>query len=432
MKIAIAGYGLEGEENYNYWAAQDEHDITIVDEKETPDRPLPDGVKTMLGAGVFDKLHGFDTVIRTAGLSPYKIKTDGKIWSATNEFFEKCPATIIGITGTKGKGTTSSLIAAILEAAGKKVWLVGNIGVPALETLEHIGSEDVVVFEISSFQLWDAERSPHIAVILYIEPEHLNVHTDMNDYVGAKSHIRQYQTRNDICIYHPINTYSRQAARTSDIGKLIRYGVNDDGGVYEREGKFYQNEQVICSTDVLQILGAHNIDNACAAVTAVRAYDPHITIDAIQKGLHNFTGLPHRLQFVRNVYGVRYYDDSIATTPSSAIAALRAISGPKVIILGGSFKGSDFSELAKELVIQKAKAILIGDEAETIAAASASVGFTDYEIHTSPTMPAIVNRARALSVDGGAVLLSPASASFGLFKNYIDRGDQFARAVASL
>ena len=160
MKIAIAGYGLEGEENYKYWAAEGSHDITIVDEKEHPDRAIPEGVPTMLGAGVFERLQDFDLVIRTAGLSPFKIKTNGKIWSATNEFFEKSPAKIIGVTGTKGKGTTSSLIASIFEAAGKKVWLVGNIGTSAIEALERIGSEDIVVFELSSFQLWDLERSP--------------------------------------------------------------------------------------------------------------------------------------------------------------------------------------------------------------------------------------------------------------------------------
>lgn len=432
MKIAIAGYGLEGEENYRYWTALGENDITIVDEKETPDRELPDGAKTLLGPGVFEQLQDFDLVIRTAGLAPYKIKTNGKIWSATNEFLEKCPAKIIGVTGTKGKGTTASLIASILEASGKKVWLVGNIGTSAIQSLENIGSEDIVVFEMSSFQLWDVERSPHIAVILYIEPEHLNVHTDMEDYVHAKAQIRAHQTSDDICVYHPTNQYSKQAAHISSQGRLVRYGVVDDGGVYERSGEFYHDGQVICRTDVLQLLGEHNVENASAAITAVLQYDPRVTIDAIEKGLRDFHGLPHRLQFVRLVGGVRYYDDSIATTPSSAIAALRAIDGPKVIILGGSFKGSDFTELAHELVARDVKAILIGEEAPTIAKASEAAGFTDYEILESPTMAQIVSRARERASDGGAVLLSPASASFGLFKNYVDRGNQFVDAVNAL
>ena len=432
MKIAIAGYGLEGEENYTYWAAQGGHDITIVDENETPSHKLPGGVPTLLGPGVFEKLQGFDLVIRTAGLAPYKIKTDGKIWSATNEFFEKCPAKIIGVTGTKGKGTTASLIAAILEAAGKKTWLVGNIGISAIETLERIGSEDIVVFELSSFQLWDLERSPHGAVVLFIEPEHLNVHTDMVDYVNAKSHIHLHQRVGDVLVYHPTNRYVRKIADMDAKVNAIRYSIPEDGGVYERDGLFLQNAEIICPTDAVQLLGAHNIENACAAITMVRAYDPAITAFAIEKGLRSFTGLPHRLKFVREVAGVRYYDDSIATTPSSAIAALKSFTQPKVIILGGSSKGSDFSNLAEELLQHDVRALLIGDEAQTIASACDVAGFKNYEKIDNADMNAVVKKSHELAASGSVVLLSPASASFGLFKNYVDRGNQFIASVNTL
>lgn len=432
MKIAIAGYGLEGEQNYRYWAAQGEHEITIVDESNQPSRELPDGVPTMLGENAFSQLDGFDMVIRTAGLAPYKIKTNGKIWSATNEFLEKCPAKVIGVTGTKGKGTTASLIAAIFEAAGHKVWLVGNIGISAIEVLDQIGSEDIVVFEMSSFQLWDAERSPHAAVVLFIEPEHLNVHTDMEDYVRAKGRIRLYQNDSDICVYHPTNHYVAQIAHSVSGGMLQRYAINDDGGVYERDGYFFQKGEIICSTNNVQLLGEHNIENACAAITLVRAYEPTITIDAIENGLRSFTGLPHRLKFVREVAGVRYYDDSIATTPTSAIAALRSFTQPKVIILGGSSKGSDFRPLAAEIGHHDVQAILIGDEAHAIATLFDEIGFTHYEVMEQTTMPAIVERAHVIAPSGSVVLLSPSSASFDMFKNYADRGDQFIAAVNAL
>ncbi|HWT40521.1 MAG TPA: Mur ligase family protein, partial [Dongiaceae bacterium] len=207
MKIAIAGYGLEGEANYLYWSKDVANELTIVDESTVPSHPLPDGVSTILGEGAFQKLDGFDMVIRTAGLAPYKIATNGKIWSATNEFFAKCPASIIGVTGSKGKGTTSSLIASMLEKAGKKVWLVGNIGLPALDVLEKIQPDDIVVYELSSFQLWDLEKSPHIAVVLFIEQEHLDVHRSMEEYVEAKGQIAYHQTPQDTLIYNAENSY---------------------------------------------------------------------------------------------------------------------------------------------------------------------------------------------------------------------------------
>src|SRR5690606_4917199 len=175
-----------------YWNTSG-HELTIVDEGQ-PARTLPKDAATLIGDGVLAKLNDFDLVVRTAGLSPHKIVTDGTIWSETNEFFATCPAPTIGVTGTKGKGTTSSLVMSILRAAGKTVHLVGNIGTPALSVLAQIQPEDIVVYELSSFQLWDLEKSPHVAVVLMIEPDHLDVHSDMDDYVGAKMNSIRHQT----------------------------------------------------------------------------------------------------------------------------------------------------------------------------------------------------------------------------------------------
>ena len=428
MKIAIAGYGVEGEQNYTYWSQDPSNDITIVDQSETPSRPLPEGVATYLAPDAFEHLQGYDMVVRTAGLSPYKIKTDGTVWSATNEFFEKCPAPIIGVTGSKGKGTTSSFIASMLEAAGRKVWLVGNIGTPALSTLSQIQQEDIVVYELSSFQLWDVERSPETAVVLFIEQEHLDVHPSMEDYIAAKARITTYQTAEDLLVYNGANTYATAIAEGSQAQKIA---YPSDTAAHIRDGEFYYGETYICSTEVIRLPGVHNLDNALAAIDAVWWYTQDVT--AITDGLHSFTGLPHRLAFVAEVKGVRYYDDSIATTPGSAIASLRAFPDTRsVLILGGSSKGSDFSELASEVLQHDTTVLLIGDEAPVIRAALDASGFANYEIIEHATAELVTRRAAELAQPGDVVLLSPAAASFGLFKNYVDRGEQFIAAVHGL
>ena len=427
MKIAIAGYGVEGQENFRYWSKLPENEVTIVDEKGTG-APIPEGIPSIVGPDAFKQLEGFDLVIRTAGLAPNKIATSGKIWSATNEFFEKSPAPIIGVTGSKGKGTTASLIASILEEAGKKVWLVGNIGISALSVLEQIKPDDIVVYELSSFQLWDLQRSPQVAVVLFIEREHLDVHANMEEYVEAKAQITKHQIPGDILIYNAENKYSVQIADSS-VAQKIGYPSNEAAHVVD--GWFYYGQQQLVSVNTLSIPGVHNVSNALAAIDAIWPFTQDV--DAIEGGLSDFIGLPHRLAYVANVNNVEYYDDSIATTPSSAIAALRAFADkPKVIILGGSTKGSEFNELAMELTRHDVQVILIGDEAAHIAEALEIVGFTHYESIENATAELFTRRAAELALPGSVVLLSPAAASFGLFKNYADRGDQFIAAVNAL
>ncbi|MDN5275973.1 MAG: putative UDP-N-acetylmuramoylalanine--D-glutamate ligase [Candidatus Saccharibacteria bacterium] len=427
MKIAIAGFGVEGQSNYRYWSADPSNELIIVDEKE-PDASilLPDAA-VLSGEGVFERLDGFDMVIRTAGLSPYKIKTNGKVWSATNEFFARCRAPIIGVTGSKGKGTTASLIASILEKAGRKVWLVGNIGLPGLDVVAQIAPGDIVVYELSSFQLWDIERSPTVAVVLHIEQEHLDVHPSMEDYVSAKANITKYQSVDDILVFNAKNEYARHIAEKSNATK---FGYQDESSAHVRQDHFFYGNKELCGMDALQLPGAHNLDNVCAAINSIWLFTQDASV--IEAGLRAFKGLPHRLEKVATIDGVSYYDDSIATTPGSAIAALRAFEGHKILILGGSYKGSDFTGLAQEMLKNDVVALLIGDEAKVIAEAFQGAGFDHFEILHDVTMTQIVERARELARDGSTVLLSPSCASFGMFKNYQDRGDQFQTAVKSL
>ena len=307
MKIAIAGYGIEGEQSYRYFNDQGGHELTILDERSSlPNSPI--GADVRLGPGAFSNLESFDMVVRTAGLPPRKLDSAKFIWSATNEFFKQCPAPIIGVTGTKGKGTTSSFIASILRESGRSVHLVGNIGKPALGSLASIGPEDIVVYELSSFQLWDLERSPHIAVILMVEPDHLDVHLDFKEYVDAKSNVVSTQTQSDLCFYHPGNEYSRAIAKrqpqfSTHAASFNSDPVNDLTVAMIKGGKFVLSDgRVVCSTSSVSLPGFHNKENACAAITACLPYVDDMS--DIERGLEAFSGLEHRLKFVDEVDGV--------------------------------------------------------------------------------------------------------------------------------
>jgi UDP-N-acetylmuramoylalanine--D-glutamate ligase len=435
MKIAIAGYGVEGEENYAYWSADPANEITIVDEKEVPAKPLPQGAAALLGPGVFERLEGFDLVIRTASLPPRNIKTDGKVWSATNEFYAKCPAPIIGITGTKGKGTTSSIIAALFEAAGGKVWLVGNIGIAAISVLDQIQAGDVVVFEMSSFQLWDIERSPQTAVVLLIEPDHLNVHAGMEDYVHAKGGITRHQTQEDICVYHPTNTYSKQVADESAATRKERYATQDGNGVYVADGMFRTHERVICSTDALHLRGEHNKENACAAITVALAHG--LSDEVIERGLRHFEGLPHRLEYVRTIGGVDYYNDSYSSAPAATVAAINSFETPEIVVVGGVDKGFDLANFAHILLARTniKEIVLIGEVRHKLyefLKAKSAASTAAITVFDGTTMPEIVRYLQTQAAAGDTVIFSPGCASFDMFKDFSDRGTQFRNEVLGL
>jgi len=424
MKIAIAAYGVEGQASYRYYSKDPSNDITILD--QNPDTIVPDDVRSVLGVDAFKALDGYDLVLRSPAVRPDSLQTDGKVWSGTNEFFAQCPADIIGVTGSKGKGTTSSMVASILEAAGRKVWLVGNIGIPPLDVLDQVKPDDVVVMELSSFQLWDLEYSPQTAVVLFIEQEHLDVHTDMFEYVTAKSRIAASQQPDDILIYNSENEYARIIAGGSHVQKI---GFPSDVTTHIKEGFFYNGEQKLCSTDAVQLPGFHNQSNAIAAIDAVWQYTKDGS--AIEAGLRAFTGLPHRLMFVREHQEISYYDDSIATTPASAIAAIVSFEQPKVLILGGSDKGGDYRSLRD--------AITASDSIRAVISIGANGAHITNSLDASlvhrvdmTDMTSIVAAATSYAEPGDVVIMSPAAASFDMFKSYADRGDQFVATVNSL
>jgi UDP-N-acetylmuramoylalanine--D-glutamate ligase len=432
MKIAILGYAGQGQSAYEYWN-RDGNEITICDLDENLDTPA--AAFTKFGPDYLKDLGEFDLLIRTPALHPKDIINANnlqildKIWSNTNEFFKVCPTkNIIGVTGTKGKGTTSSLIAKMLEAAGKRVHLGGNIGIPPLELLkDEIQPEDWVVLELANFQLIDLKFSPYIAVCLMVEPEHMDWHEDFEEYIAAKQQLFIHQKADDKAIYFAGNDNSLSVADASS-GELIPYF--EKPGAWVNGNKIVLADQVVCETSDLKLLGKHNWQNACAAITAVWQISQNA--EAIKSVLTTFTGLEHRLELVRELDGVRYYDDSFGTTPETAQVAIEAFSEPKIIILGGSDKGATYDGLSKTVISNNVRnVIVIGLTGEKIAEMLRKDGYESI-VKGGANMTEIVSQARSLARPGDVVLLSTACASFDMFKNYKDRGEQFKSAVQEL
>lgn len=445
MKVAILGFASQGKSAYEYWNKAG-NDITICDSRETLN--IPPNTSAKLGADYLSGLDEFDLIIRGApSIHPKEIQEANpdfpnildNVWSNTNEFFKVCPSkNIIGVTGTKGKGTTSSLIAKMIEASGKTVHLGGNIGTPPLDLLEKdIRPEDWVVLELANFQLIDLKFSPRVAVCLMVVPEHMDWHEDMDEYITAKKQLFKWQTVHDFAIYNIANAHSKEVVGESAAKKLT-YEVPTPGaepqsknGAYLSGDSIYMGDTFVCKADEIALLGRHNIENVCAAITAAWGAISG-DIDAIKKVISSFKGLEHRLELVKEIDGIEYYDDSFGTTPETAIVALQAFDKPKVVILGGSDKGASYEELAHvvtTLIVRKV--VLIGEQASKIEEALTTAGYKD-TIAGGDDMQSIVETAKKFAMPGDVVLLSTACASFDMFKNYKDRGDKFKKAVQAL
>lgn len=439
MKIAIIGFDTDGRASYDYYAAQG-HDITICDQQA--DKAVPDGAASQLGDNYLDNLDGFDLIVRTSGMQPRKIREKypslaGKVTTSVNEFVKASPTrNIIGVTGTKGKGTTSTLITKMLEAGGKTVRLGGNIGLPPLTFISELAADAWVVLELSSFQLTDFTEAPHIAVCLMMAPEHLDWHADLEEYYTAKEQLFARQGTADVAVYYHGNPTSKRIASAGQAQKVPYY---HSPGAEVVDGAIVIDGTEICRTDELKLLGQHNWQNVCAAVTAVwfaclEVCGPSQRPDvhAMRQVLTSFSGLEHRLELVRTLDDIRYYDDSFGTTPETAIVALQAFAQPKVIILGGSDKGASYDALAQTVATSNVRhVLLIGEQAGRIQAALEAAGFTDFSAGGTAMLEIVAN-ARQAAQTGDVVLLSTGCASFDMFQNYKDRGDQFKLAVQTL
>lgn len=427
MKVAILGFGVEGKSSADYWAELG-NKVTICD--KNPSLNIPSRFESKLGDSYLENLSEFDLIIRSPGVHPAQIQNvPNMVTSNTNEFVSVCPTTnVISITGTKGKGTTSSLIAHILETAGKRVHIGGNIGLPPLELLtKKIEQDDWIVLELSNFQLIDLKRSPRIAVCLLVEPEHQDWHGSVDEYVQAKQQLFRWQSEEDIAIYYSNNELSKKVVSVSAAKKIPYFS---EPGAYIEGGKVIIDDTIICEVGDIRLLGKHNWQNVCAAVTAVW----QVTKDnkVIKEAISSFVGLPFRLELRGKYNGVSYYNDSFSSQPEAAIAAIEAVTMPKVVILGGYDRNLDLTKLAKTAIANDAgikKLVLIGASSKRLADALKNEGYENYIVDSSKSLADIVATAKQYAVAGDAIVLSPGFPSFDMFKNFEDRGIQFNKEV---
>ena len=425
MNLAILGYGKEGHSAQKYFEARGDT-VQIFDGFSLAE------LKT------FD-LRPYDLVLRSPSVPPlYKIFPDSpqspavlasRNWSSlTKYFFDNCPAPIIGVTGTKGKGTTCSLITTILEHLGFTAHLVGNIGTPAIDLLDKISPSDVIVYELSSFQLWDLEVSPKISVVLRVEPDHLNVHRDYADYVSAKSNLCRLQTPSDSCIFFKNNPDSAKIAQLSPAQKFP-YPLSEKSELLDNLFFF------------LNVPGAHNRENAEAALLAVSAFldqplpaflEDHF--DQLKSAFKSFRGLPHRLEFVRTKDGIKFYDDNFSTTTPSLEVALRAFPNDRLVLIAGGRDKTDYADLpaiAKLLTSTKnlEKVVLLGESGHKLYSDFPSAKFL-----LADSLADAVEKSfsAAKLTSASVVLMSPAAASFDMFENVYDRGAQYQTIVKNL
>ena len=365
--------------------------------------------------------------VQTALIQGIPVETDASI------FFELCRNQIIGVTGTKGKTTTATLIAHLLEQAKVPTVRVGISQVSVLDSLLSLQQDEVVVFELSSWRLSSLKKSPHIAVVTNIYPDHLNYYSSMEDYVADKENIFLFQKEDDVLVVSDDDDWGRRMAGKA-LGRVLRFSEQEiSEGFFEQGDKLIYRENNSSEEwfDFSQwhILGGHNRRNALAAVAAVFSFG--MKRDDIVSGLKSFPGVSHRLEFVREFDGVKFFNDSASTIPEATVVALRSFEKPVILIAGGNDKNLDFTELAKEIPSRtKGVVFLRGVGTEKLLHA---MGTSPDEIgEQMGSMEQAVARAIEMSAQGDIVLLSPGATSFGLFQNEFDRGNQFRDIVQKL
>lgn len=374
-----------------------------------------------------------EVAFRTPGMHPENpavrhFKDMGaQITSEMAAFFEVCPCPIIAITGSDGKTTTTTLISEMLKAAGKTVWLGGNIGTPLLPLTERMQPEDIAVVELSSFQLMDMTRSPHRAVVTNLSPNHLDVHKDMDEYVTAKKNIFVHQNAGDLLILNADNAITAGFRGNGTTRFFTRQGKN--AHIQLQDGVVLRDGHPVLHTENILLPGIHNVENYMAAIGAVEGL---VTDDVIRHVAKNFGGVEHRIELVRIKDGVRFYNDSIASSPTRTIAGLRSFQEKVILIAGGYDKHIPYDVLGPEICTHVKKLFLCGATAAQIRAAVENCAGEQPEMVDCGKFENAVRAAAAAAGEGDVVLMSPASASFDEFKNFMVRGECFKKIVKEL
>ena len=401
------------------------------------------GATLQLGPDYLSQIHTFDVIFRTPGLSPNTpelrraVEEGSSLTSEMELFFQLCPCRIIGVTGSDGKTTTTTLISEFLKEAGYNVYLGGNIGKPLLPDVDGMTPEDMAVVELSSFQLMTMEQSPNVAVFTNLSPNHLDYHHTMEEYTAAKLNIFSHQGPDDMAIFNYDNDITRSLARQAP-GKSVLFSRKQrlEEGVYLRDGAIWlTNEmgsrEVLPLADI-HIPGVHNIENYMAAIAAVDGLVPDKCVRAVAQ---RFTGVEHRIELVRELDGVKYYNDSIGTSPTRTMACLDSFDQKLILIAGGYDKGVPFTQLGTEISKKVKVLILTGDTAPAIrAAVEEAPEFADSGLRIIQTddLAGAVAAAHQEASAGDVVVLSPACAAFDQFKNFMERGRVFKELVQAL
>lgn len=418
--ILILGFGREGLATFNFLKQHfPDNRIAIADKSTLLSLKVGQAKLTYFGEDYLKDIENYDVIIKSPGVPNLEEIKDKTVISATDIFFDNFQGIIIGVTGTKGKSTTSSLIYEILKKAGKQVYLVGNIGVAPLDLLDKTDEKTIVVYELSSFQLEGLNISPHIAVITNIYPEHLDRHEGLSNYINAKGNITRYQTAEDFLIYN------------EDISEVKNIASGSIAQTLPFSNDRHDLVQFIDFSKV-SVKGNANVLNIIAAVLVAEALK--VPKMYVKEATENFSPLPHRLEFVAEKKKIKFYNDSLATNPHATIAGLQALGKDvQTIIVGGFDRGLDYSILGPAIINSGIKnVILFPDTGEKIWESVCKVEPCEANLPKKvdvSNMEQAVKIAYEVTDPGKIVLLSPAASSFNMFKNYEDRGNQFKKYI---